>query len=1036
MEAVAVHNHTNDERLSRQDDDERGLEDRVVSDKHSLANSITVELDNNCTMKTVTVVSDSEKQDSFSSCDSSDSKGQKRNEDEDGQYSSSTATANNDDPAITQNSTKIKRFQRFGKHPPKLLTREDSVRLAKKKSAAEATSANNNAGSNSLQNRRGRFHQQQQRQQRPLLPRASSFKKPRPKNHFFQVPARSVSFNDKPNVRSIPSVPSLLEFQPQALASIWYDKYEMETTKEEANQIVLEAEASKSTTSSNQEEETDSLRGLERQTEQGSMESFHHRLEIYEAVLDYEATSDDGDSVASRASKATEKAKEIALKRAQQDALDAQKYLYGGGDHNNTAINDIEDDNMSAGEQREKEVREDGSAKGEAAQNHHDEWKEDAECVPHTILLISQDKTVVERNEIEDDHQSDTAVKKETSKATEVPISLGNSDITSLKEKDATVEHDVECHSSHEEPAMTIGPTTSSKEANSAERTEQAVPKQPNAMAIMDANQTEQTSEITTVKDESLSSNSLLANTATLLSDHNNMEDEIDTKETVPLDNGQEQTLSLSLSGNHDLSNKKDGHGNKEDITDCFCHDEEATQQSETSLEEGRMQSENDQEVTRCNKITDELDEPSGIVKAAQSLTVATEKENSDNSQSTEPSTTVPEPDDATAPNASANEIVTKICKAEYPPALSLASTVNDEPSEPFATAYISEPNVQNTSIGVTCLETTTEVESLKPKNVHAFSSASTAADLNMCVIPQVSSNDSAGNLEEGLTTVETGSLVGDLGTNTVEKEIERNTDKDKKKEKTLSSTSCRQHSKLKASESKSQSSLQLHVHAALQESGKALSKGKNSNSLEKRPDDDSKGDKRKKQARISKGAKEQTLSPTPTTSSTTRSSINGKGRLPLEPERRSTCENRQQSAIVQPAAAAVGKVSASHATMDSSGPTNICNNTSVATKSSLQQTVAKSTSTNISTDSAKGLRLPETNCKRGASSKNHSSLSSGKPHPNGLKISRMGTSSTLPTGSLRVEDPLPRQQRSCAEPKERKKRRSFLPGSKISFSK
>jgi hypothetical protein len=308
---------------------------------------------------------------------------------------------------------------------------------------------------------------------------------------------------------------------------------------------------------------------------------------------------------------------------------------------------------------------------------------------------------------------------------------------------------------------------------------------------------------------------------------------------------------------------------------------------------------------------------------------------------------------------------------------------------------------------------------------------------LIVCGIPQVCSTDSDSlcNLEEELKPTETGILkcpgeitrVENSGTDTVEKEIGIRTDNGKNNAKLFSSSSCQQHSTSKASESESSLQLQLHVHAALQESGNSLTKGKGRSVLERRIADGSKVDKRTEQKVISKGAREQTLSPASSTSS---SSVNckGEGRLPMEPKSHSTSENRHKLATLNSATttstAAICKVSTSHATR--SGSTIVCNDASVHTKLCLKQAHAKGASINKSTEVQHGLRLQDTNYKKDA-------YCSGRHHPNGLQTTKKGISTTHPTGCFTVEDPLPRQQRmGTAESKERKKRRGFLPGKKM----
>ncbi|CAB9522239.1 expressed unknown protein [Seminavis robusta] len=157
---------------------------------------------------------------------------------------------------------------------------------------------------------------------------------------------RSVSFNEAgPTIQRIDSVRCLLllaadndksnntdneeEMEANFLNEIWYDKMEIASQKEENAELVLELDNKNNgddDTNNNKEEPHDAtLRGLERQTEEGSWQAFQNRNKALEAVLDTKPQNDE--ELASLSSQATQDAKRVAQQRALQDEKEAQEYL-------------------------------------------------------------------------------------------------------------------------------------------------------------------------------------------------------------------------------------------------------------------------------------------------------------------------------------------------------------------------------------------------------------------------------------------------------------------------------------------------------------------------------------------------------------------------------------------------------------------------------------------------------------------------------------------------------------------------------------
>ena len=171
------------------------------------------------------------------------------------------------------------------------------------------------------------------------LPRSSSFRKSKSKIR------RGVSFNSGgPELHRVESVRSLLNFDDKEVSQLWYDQVELETTKTESYALVEQAE-SKEKGAPPLCQETETLRGLESKTEEGSMTSFMNRVNAIGAVLDHQEEAQkrqqmnggsecssassmaDDEELASLASLATEDAKKLAIERALQDEKEAWEYL-------------------------------------------------------------------------------------------------------------------------------------------------------------------------------------------------------------------------------------------------------------------------------------------------------------------------------------------------------------------------------------------------------------------------------------------------------------------------------------------------------------------------------------------------------------------------------------------------------------------------------------------------------------------------------------------------------------------------------------
>ena len=200
------------------------------------------------------------------------------------------------------------------------------------------------------------------------LPRSSSFRKPKNKRAI----RRGVSFNETgPQLHRVESVKSLLDFDDKEVSQLWYDEIELETSKTESYALVEQVETPHAKPLC---KETETLRGLESKTEEGSMTSFMNRVNAIGAVLDHQEeaqqkskrSSDcgsdaslvtDDEELASLASMATEDARKLAHDRALQDEKEAWEYLHGkdgeesvvsGGNtenvNNNTNNNGTEED--------------------------------------------------------------------------------------------------------------------------------------------------------------------------------------------------------------------------------------------------------------------------------------------------------------------------------------------------------------------------------------------------------------------------------------------------------------------------------------------------------------------------------------------------------------------------------------------------------------------------------------------------------------------------------------------------------------------
>jgi hypothetical protein len=130
----------------------------------------------------------------------------------------------------------------------------------------------------------------------------------------------TVSFSAQERIVSIPCRSSLQDL----LDLIWYSRQEIETITHDADQLVLEAEDS-GTCLFTRDTLPDSLRGLERKTERGHMDSFRHRVAVYSAVLDSDSDSvSDNATLAQQSEHATREARTAAIQRAKQDQVEAQ----------------------------------------------------------------------------------------------------------------------------------------------------------------------------------------------------------------------------------------------------------------------------------------------------------------------------------------------------------------------------------------------------------------------------------------------------------------------------------------------------------------------------------------------------------------------------------------------------------------------------------------------------------------------------------------------------------------------------------------
>ena len=114
------------------------------------------------------------------------------------------------------------------------------------------------------------------------LPRSSSFRKPNTKRKI----RRGVSFNETgPELHRVESVKSLLDFDDKEVSQLWYDEIELETSKSESYALVEQVETPNAKPLC---EETETLRGLESKTEEGSMTAFMNRANAIGAVLDHQ----------------------------------------------------------------------------------------------------------------------------------------------------------------------------------------------------------------------------------------------------------------------------------------------------------------------------------------------------------------------------------------------------------------------------------------------------------------------------------------------------------------------------------------------------------------------------------------------------------------------------------------------------------------------------------------------------------------------------------------------------------------------------
>ena len=176
------------------------------------------------------------------------------------------------------------------------------------------------------------------------LPRSSSFRKPREESKGGKRSIRrGVSFRAEHQLVRVVSVKSLLGNDKKAASELWYDEIELETSKTESYALVEQSETPHAPKLC---EETETLRGLESKTEEGSMTAFMNRVNAIGAVLDHQGSRNknalssdsslnssvtDDEELASLASQATEDAKRLAHERALQDEREAWEYLYGPG---------------------------------------------------------------------------------------------------------------------------------------------------------------------------------------------------------------------------------------------------------------------------------------------------------------------------------------------------------------------------------------------------------------------------------------------------------------------------------------------------------------------------------------------------------------------------------------------------------------------------------------------------------------------------------------------------------------------------------
>ena len=141
----------------------------------------------------------------------------------------------------------------------------------------------------------------------------------------------SVCFAAKEKVKPIPPLSSL---SAQEIRSIWYSQSEIETIAHEADVLILEADDSIGYLGGYYLE--DSMRGLERKTEEGHAESFLARVSVYDAVLEEQnrqctdtkaPVKLDLTRIARLCEKASSSAKFAAFQRGKNDEASIQSYL-------------------------------------------------------------------------------------------------------------------------------------------------------------------------------------------------------------------------------------------------------------------------------------------------------------------------------------------------------------------------------------------------------------------------------------------------------------------------------------------------------------------------------------------------------------------------------------------------------------------------------------------------------------------------------------------------------------------------------------